>query len=222
IYFLATINLRSLGLPIGEWPSLPFYVYTTSRMTLSFDGKEIAIEGTTRCKRRFEMNEHGDLRPLMFLDHVGFTYYCGPEWFGHPFEDGSALLVGAYSKSSAWRSALITFLGGLPVQSHFDGDFMSTLLSRVPPAVIWLDNAETPTRAEYYYSMAALEDPRSRLTAIQHEAKMWPASLWASLFTGRSASDHSHEVPALVEPSSFYRMVGHYSVELSGDHWSTI
>lgn len=221
IYFLVTINLRSLGLPIGEWPRVPLYVYTTSTVTMTFDGQEITIEGTTRCKRRFELDEDGDLWLPMIM-HVGFTYHCGPEWFAHRFEDGSALLVGAQSNSSTWRRTLSTFLRGLPVQRNFDGDAMSALLNRVPPAVVWLDNAETPTRAEYYYSMVALEDPRSRLSAIQHNAEVWPASRWTSLFTGRSPSDHSAEVPALVHPSNLHRMVGHYTVELSEDRWSKV
>ncbi|HIP79935.1 MAG TPA: hypothetical protein EYH07_15905 [Kiloniellaceae bacterium] len=221
IYFLMTINLRSLGLPIGEWPRVPLYVYTTNTVTMTFDGQEITIEGTTRCKRRFELDEDGDLW-LPLIMHIGFTYHCGPEWLAHRFEDGSALLVGAYSNSSTWRRALSGFLRGLPAQRSFDGDAMSALFNRVPPAVVWLDNAETPTRAEYYYSMVALEDPRSRLTAIQHDAEVWPASRWTSLFTGRSPSDHSAEVPALVHPSNLHRMVGHYAVELSEDRWSKV
>lgn len=222
IYFLATINLRSLGLPVGVWPRVPLYVYTSSTLTLTFDGKEIVIEGTTRCRRRIETDEDGDLRPLVFLDHVGFTYHCGPEWFGHRLEDGSALLVGAYSNSSTWRRALSSFLGELPAQPNFDGEAMSTLFSRVPPAVVWLDNAEAPTRTEYYYSTAALVDPRSRLTKIQHDTEVWPASLWTSLFTGRSPSDHSAAVPALVHPSNLHRMVGHYAVALPEDRWSEV
>lgn len=221
IYFLVTINLRSLGLPIGEWPRVPLYVYTTSTVSLTFDGQDTTIEGTTRCKRRFELNEDGDLW-LPLIMHIGFTYHCGPEWFAHRFEDGSALLVGAYSNSSSWRRTLSGFLRGLPAQRSFDGATMSALFRRVPPAVVWLDNAETPTRAEYYYSMVAMEDPRSRLTAVQYHAEVWPASRWTSLFTGRSPSDHSAEVPALVHPSNLHRMVGHYVVELSEDRWSKI
>jgi len=222
VYFLATINLRSLGLPIGEWPRLPLYVYTTSKVTLTFDGEEISIEGTTRCRRRIEMNEDGDLRPLMFLDHIGFSYYCGPEWFGHRFEDGSALLVGAYSNSGPWLSAWRALLPEQPDLSHFDRGFRSRQISRVPPAVVWLDNVEAPIRAEYYYSMAALADPRSRLTAMQHKADMWPASLWTSIFSGRAPTDPSDEVPAVVRPSNLYRMVGHYAVELPAERWSAL
>jgi hypothetical protein len=158
----------------------------------------------------------------MFLDHIGFTYKCGPEWFGHRFEDGSALLIGAYSNSGPWLSAWRALLPEQPDLSHFDGDFRSRQISRVPPAVVWLDNAEAPTRAEYYYSMTALADPRSRLTAMQHKADMWPASLWTSIFSGHAPSDPSGDVPAAERPSNLYRMVGHYAVELPEERWGTV
>ena len=218
IYFVATLNLRSLGVPIGEWPRLPFYVYTTSKVTLTFDGEEIAIEGTTRCKRRFEMDADGDLRPLMFLDHVGFTYKCGPEWFGHRFEDGSALLVGAYSNRSPRLPGTPTMSRG----SRFNGDSEIAGIIQIPPAVIWLDSADTPTRAEYYYSMDVLDDPNSRLTSIRRGAEMWPASLWTSIVTGRSPTDSSGQVPSIKKPSDLYRSVGHYAVEVPKDRWGAI
>ena len=222
IYFLVTINLRSLGLPFGEWPRLPLYVYTTSKVTLTFDGEEIAIEGTTRCKRRFEMDEDGDIRWLMFLDHIGFAYKCGPEWFGHRFEDGSALLVGAASDAGPWHSAWRALLSEQPNLAHFDPAFRSEQISRVPPAVIWLDDAEAPARAEYYYSMAALEDPRSRLTAMRHEADMWAASWWTSFFTGRAVTGHLAEVPWIIPPSASGLFVGYHVVELPKERWDPI
>ena len=222
VYFLATLNFRSLGLPFGEWPRLPLYVYTTSKVTLTFDGEEIAIEGTTRCKRRFEMDEDGDLRPLMFLDHIGFAYYCGPDWFAHRLPDGSALLVGAASDAGPWHSAWRALLPEQPNLAHFDPAFRSEHISRVPPAVVWLDDAEAPTRAEYYYSMAALADPRSRLTAVRHEAEMWAASWWTSFFTRRAERPLLEQVPWKIpgEFSSYF--VGHYAIEVPKAGWAAI
>lgn len=218
IYFLVTINLRSLGLPIGDWPRLPFYVYTTSKITLTFDGQEIAIEGTTRCKRRFELNEDGDLWLPIILDHIGFAYYCEPEWLAHRFDDGSALLVGAYSARSPRPRSPST----VSRPRHFDAAWAVERISRNPPTVIWLDNAESPTRAEYYYSMAALEDPRSRLTDMHHEAEMWAASLWTSFFTGWGIADPSSQVPAAREYSPLFYFVAHHAVELPKERWARI
>ncbi len=218
IYFLVTINLRSLGLPIGDWPRLPFYVYTTSKITLTFDGEEIAFEGTTACKRRFELNEDGKLWLPIILDHIGFAYYCEPEWLAHRFDDGSALFVGAYSA----RSPRPRIRPAAPRPMHFDAAWVVERISQKPPAVIWLDNAETPTRAEYYYSMAVLKDPRSRLTAIHHQAEMWAASLWTSFFTGWGVADPSSQVPAAEKHSKLYGFVAHYAVELPKERWASI
>lgn len=218
IYFVATANLRSLGLPIGEWPRLPFYVYTTSKITLTFDGEAIAIEGTTRCKRRFELNEEGKLWLPIIVNRINFVYNCEPEWLAHRFDDGSALLIGAYSaRSPSPRTSPPT----LPLD-HYDPRIVEERIGQIPPSVLWLDNAESPTRAEYYYSMTALEDPRSRLTAISHSAEILPASLWTNLFSGRAPSNPSEQVPWDIPRGSTDRFVGYYLVELPKESWSAI
>ncbi|GAB4364415.1 MAG: hypothetical protein Kow00114_21070 [Kiloniellaceae bacterium] len=219
VYFLVTMNPRSLGLPIGHWPQFPRHVFTTTKATLTFNGEQVFVEGTTWCTRRSEKDENGDTRWWVLLPmHFGYMYTCGPQWIGHRFDDGSALLVGAYS----YRSPRLKYRLPPRGQRHFSADSTVENIAQLPPAVIWLDNAEEPTRAEYYFSATAFDDPRSRLTEVDYEIEMWAASAWTRLFTWRSETDPTGTVPFRDAPFRRRSLAGHFFIEYPKEVWSEL
>ena len=209
VFHLLNFNPRSVGLPIGSWPGNPWYIYTTSRITLTFDGQSVELEGTTLCKRNLAFESDGGSAFYTVFPTVRVNlYHCGPEWFATRLEDGSALLVGAHSrKTPAPRTPEGARRSGL----SFDPEQRAQAIARIPPAVIWVDDGEAPTRAEYYYSAAALEDPRSRLSDLEIEVSIQPASFLTSLAVWRRPSRPAEVVPGMAQLGSPEYMTALYA-----------
>ena len=220
VFHLLNFNPRSVGLPIGSWPGNPWYIYTTSRITLTFDGQSVELEGTTLCKRNLAFESDGGSAFYTVFPTVRVNlYHCGPEWFATRLEDGSALLVGAHSrKTPAPRTPEGARRSGL----SFDPEQRAQAIARIPPAVIWVDDAEAPTKAEYYYSAAALEDPRSRLSDLEIEVSIQPASFLTSLAVWRMPSRPAEVVPGLAQPWPGELLTGLYVSTTPETTWREI
>lgn len=175
------LALTACAVEIGPRGPYPSRVYTELHTELVFNGKRVVVKGITECKRSGNFTSRGKIVPLAILDSTGPIYNCSPQWFGKRLPGGGAFLVGAYSVTGKW--------GVYPNYTPPDLTKHRERIAKVPRAVIWLDDAEHPTRGEYYYSAIALEDPRSRLTEIKSKI----VDVYEDY--GRTPSDPADEVP---------------------------
>jgi len=194
------------GVEVGPSGPYPRTVYTDLRTEVIFDGERISVEGTTLCRRNSNYDSHGDLRG--WVDVGGPLYDCGPEWIAKRLPDGSALMVGAYVDTGTWESFP-------PDLTHYEQE-----LTEVPRAVIWLGDAENPTRGEYYFSSIALEDPASRLQSVKSEI----LEVRDFFDPERQASDPLKVVPWFPKARQHREkyLVAYFSVTVPRDLWSQV
>ena len=184
----------------------PRYVYTETRTEVVFDGQRVVIEGQTRCQRNINYRASGE---RVFFSLGGPLYqHCRPRWFGTWLPGGGALLVGPFG---GYRE-----IGkSLPDLSDPDYGPLQAELDQRPRTVLWLNDARTPSRAEYYFATSAMADPRSRLTAIETRI----LSISGSVNPRESYSKTGQRIPWLAGEGGPRSLMSHYTIAIPKKRW---
>jgi len=162
----------------------PRFHWYSIRADFEVAGKPVSVGGVIECARKAP-----DLPPFNVHFGRGNPYDPSNEAFAAPLETGGVLMIAPPQTC------------GHP-HASIDVDFPEGYY----PLVYWLDDPETPSHMEVYFSDVYYEQPNARVVLKGFEAERlgWRAFSWSSLLGNRQLETLYELVPWFVDREPFW------------------